>query len=59
MKKIETKVLFRCHGLGQLMTNPTGKSNGQKYEETKEALSKAEIKVNLQDVKLGLLELTE
>lgn len=45
MKKIETKVLFRCHGLGQLMTNPTGKSNGQKYAETKEALSKAEIQL--------------
>ena len=45
MKKIETKVLFRCHGLGQLMTNPTGKSNEQKYAETKEALSKAEIQL--------------
>lgn len=45
MKKIEAKVLFRCSGLGQLMTNPQGKSNAQKLSEAKEALLKAEIQL--------------
>jgi len=40
MKKIETKVLFRCHGLGQIMTNPQGKSNLEKFVEAKENLAK-------------------
>lgn len=41
MKKIETKVLFRCSGLGDLMTNAQGKSNLEKYNEAVESLEKA------------------
>lgn len=44
MKKIETKVLFRCSGLGQINTNPVGKTNAQKYEDGLEALDKAKQK---------------
>lgn len=40
MKKIETKVLFRPHLMGQIMTNPQGKTNAQKYADAVEALEK-------------------
>lgn len=41
MKRIETQVLFRPHGLGQIMTEAQGKSNAQKYLEAVEAYEKA------------------
>ena len=34
-----TKQLFRCHAVGNIMTNPTGKSPMQLYLDTKEQLS--------------------
>lgn len=41
MKRIETKVLFRCSGLGQINTNPVGKTNAQKYEDALALVEKA------------------
>lgn len=40
MKRIETKVLFRPHLFGKLMTNPQGKTNAQKYAEALASLDK-------------------
>lgn len=42
MKKIETKVLFRCSGLGKIMTSPQGKTNAEKYAEALASLAKTE-----------------
>lgn len=52
MKRIETKVLFRCHGLGQLMSNPIGRSNEEKYVDAVEKLEKAEIALAALEEKL-------
>jgi hypothetical protein len=45
MKKIETKVIFRCSGLGKIMTSPQGKTNAQKYADALESLAKAEAEL--------------
>jgi hypothetical protein len=51
MKRIETKVLFRPHVLGQFMTEPQGKNNTQKYAEALEALEKAKAAEELAAIK--------
>lgn len=42
MKRIETKVLFRCSGLGDLMGESKGKSNLELYNEAVSELEKSE-----------------
>jgi hypothetical protein len=40
MKKIETKILFRAHAAGKIMTEAQGKSNKEKYFEALKSLEK-------------------
>lgn len=40
MKRIETKVLFRAHAIGKIMTDAQGKSNKEKYYEALKSLEK-------------------
>lgn len=41
MKRINTEILFRPSGLGQIMTEPQGKTNLEKYNDAKASLDKA------------------
>lgn len=45
MKKIETEILFRPSGLGQIMTNAQGKSSKLKYQEKVDLLAKIEAEI--------------
>lgn len=55
MKKVEAKILFRPHYLGELVTKPQGKTNFQRWEEQKEKVSKLELKAEEQAQKIKKL----
>ena len=54
MQRIEKNILFRCSGIGQIMTDPRGKTNGEKYVEALDKVKATEEKVGKLEEKLIL-----
>lgn len=57
MRKIEAEILFRPHYLGELITEPRGKSNGEIYRDAKAAAEKLETLVGELMAKNSLLQI--
>ena len=55
MKKVEAKILFRPHYLGELITKPNGKTNRQIWEDQKEKVNRLSEKAEEQAEKLKKL----